>query len=356
MRKTYDEILNSMNQAFYEECGENPENLHEIETRLKSVATELYALSVYGDYILKQAFASTAVGAYLDMHGKMAGITRKSGSVARGRLTFFLEEAADQKVTVPAGTICAVEEQPFIQFFTVQSGAIAAGALSVTLNAVAMEQSSSFNVPAGAVTVIVNPPAAVCSVTNQEAFTGGSGEEGDDAFRSRILESRRVPANGVNANSLASIILQNEEVLDCLITGCDQTNAVNVYVKTRSRSVTDDLRASVTDTLGICQMTGCTLHIFEAAEKAVKIICDVQLYAGYDAAQAAAQFRAAAKAYCAAEKIGSGLSLSALSGALTGIEGVISYTVHSPDEVNAEIPCQCSEYICVSDLEVNCFV
>lgn len=66
MRATYQEITDKMRAAFFDACGEKPENLPELDARFRSVATELYALSVFGDHVQSQVFADTARGADLD--------------------------------------------------------------------------------------------------------------------------------------------------------------------------------------------------------------------------------------------------------------------------------------------------
>lgn len=356
MRMTYEEIIDSMRKAFFEECGKNPQELPEIDVRFKSVATELYALSTYSDFVFQQTFASTATGEYLDYHGELVGLTRKTGSTAQGMLTFSLSEPAEKDITVPSETFCSVAGKPFLQFYTTEAAVIPSGALSVTVPAVSLGHAPENNAAADTVTVIVNPPAYVAAVTNAQAFSGACSDESDAAFRARILDSRRVPRNGVNAVSLANIIMQKDEVLDCLIAGCSSENTVQVYVKTRHKTVNDALRSSIADTLGICRLAGCTLQIDEAQANAVRLICDVQVYAGCDTASAAAQVREAVYQYCSAEKIGRSLSLSGLAAALSDIEGIVTYTVHSPAEQNGEIACKTGEYLVVSSVEVNCFV
>jgi hypothetical protein len=46
MRATYQEITDKMRAAFFDACGEKPEDLPELDARFRSVATELYALFV----------------------------------------------------------------------------------------------------------------------------------------------------------------------------------------------------------------------------------------------------------------------------------------------------------------------
>ena len=90
MRATYQEITDKMRAAFFDACGEKPEDLPELDARFRSVATELYALSVFGDHVQSQVFADTARGADLDRHAADVGLQRKGASAAAGVLTFSL--------------------------------------------------------------------------------------------------------------------------------------------------------------------------------------------------------------------------------------------------------------------------
>ena len=60
--KTYDEILNSMKNTYFEESGSAVEDNSQTLKLLEIVASELYGLSCYADWALKQNFVQTANG------------------------------------------------------------------------------------------------------------------------------------------------------------------------------------------------------------------------------------------------------------------------------------------------------
>lgn len=60
MNLTYEEILENMKKAYFDECKVNVDNMSDLGKRFETVASELFALSCYGDYIFKQAFVQTA--------------------------------------------------------------------------------------------------------------------------------------------------------------------------------------------------------------------------------------------------------------------------------------------------------
>ena len=93
MKSTYNEILQNMKTAYNKELGREIAENSIDEKKLEAIASELYGLSCYGDFILKQAFVQTATGGYLDRHGALRDCKRKLGTKAKGTLTFGINEA-----------------------------------------------------------------------------------------------------------------------------------------------------------------------------------------------------------------------------------------------------------------------
>ena len=178
-----------METQFYNECGEYVKDYPEVELRFKAVASEIYAAHTAADFALKQAFVQTATGEYLDKHAEMRGITRKGASRATGYLSFFVTQEYEENVDIPEGTICSVKDNPLIQFATNYRAFILPGDTGVTIEASALNEGEEYNVPADSITVMVNPPEYIYSVTNQRAFTGGSDPESDESLRQRIIDS-----------------------------------------------------------------------------------------------------------------------------------------------------------------------
>lgn len=355
MKTTYSDIIRRMKTAFYNECGEDSDDLGDISIRFQCVATELYALSTYQNYLEKQLFVSTAEGENLDIQGTLTGIARKTASNAEGELTFSVSEPAQSSISIPKGTVCSKEGEPYIQFSTSEAAAIPAGQTSVTVKAVSLRQASNVNAPAGTVTVMVNPPAGVENVVNEFDFTGGCSAEGDESYRKRILALRAVPPNGVNASSMAAVVETDDRVLSCLITGCDDAGKVNVYVKTRNSAVDDSLKESINDKLGVCAMAGCRIEILPAAKKEVSIVCNVRMYQFQDEEAVSKAVKSAVEDFFSGGIVGQNVSPESVLPLLKEIDGVAECQIYSPSEVNGEIACGTGEYISVSSVEVNCY-
>lgn len=193
LNKTYDEILSSMKSAYFNECGKCCDDNSNTAKRLEAVASELFALSCYGDHIFKQAFVQTATKENLDRHGQLRGCVRKSASKASGYLTFYVEEPATEKIIISKGTVCSVLNMPYIQFATTQSGAIEIGETSATVPADALGTGYAYNAKVGSVTVMVNAPIGISGVRNDTDFSGGYDDESDSAYRVGIRTKKPKP-------------------------------------------------------------------------------------------------------------------------------------------------------------------
>ena len=315
MRATYQEITDKMRAAFFDACGEKPEDLPELDARFRSVATELYALSVFGDHVQSQVFADTARGADLDRHAADVGLQRKGASAAAGVLTFSLAQAAEAAVTVPADTVCSVAGQPYLQFATTKAATIPAGEWTVDVPAVSLGKTTAHNVEPGCITVMVNPPAGIRGVTNANRFSGGAAVETDTALRQRICQVQQVPPNGVNTACLAAAVEQLDRVLSCKVCPGGSDYIVTVYVRSRQGQVDDELRLAVTEKLDILTLAGCFIDVQEAKKQPVQLVCSAQILAGADPATVRSALENQLKELCSARVIGGSLHPSALAAA-----------------------------------------
>lgn len=135
---------------------------------------------------LKIIFPAWADGAWLDLHAKARGLTRKPPNKATGTLLV----TGVSGTTIPAGfrfaspakgSAAAIEYEAVERFDIAESG-------MVEVQIRAIEAGIIGNVPAGAVTLMMTPLKGITSITNQAQITGGTAEEEDDALRTRIDE------------------------------------------------------------------------------------------------------------------------------------------------------------------------
>lgn len=153
-----------------------------------SVVTELYAAI---DDAGRQNLISYARGEYLDAIGDTRGASRIAASPSRVTLAFTLSAAQTRNVIIPAGTRATPDGDIFFatdSALVIQAGQTV-GSVTATCMSVGM-QTSGYAV--GSISTLVDPIAYVASVRNTDESAGGADTESDDAYRTRIRQSRAV--------------------------------------------------------------------------------------------------------------------------------------------------------------------
>ena len=341
-----------MKTAFQAEKGETVKELSDLELRFKAVASEIYSVCAYGDYVLKQGFPQTATGEYLERHAALRGITRKTASRAVGTLTFSLAEALDKSVIVPAGTVCSVSGKPFVQFATDESVEIEAGSLSAEVSATALETGDDHNAEAGSVTVMVNPPDYVYSVTNELPFKGGWDAESDEALRERVISSYGSLRNRVSAASLREIVLSLDEVTDANFES-NQDHIIHLNLKTRDGEISESLRDKINDLLGFATLCSVVVLCTPCREQLFSVSVEVKVYSGYDTEIIEKTVRERITQICSSEKIGQGYNASAVAAACGNIDGVQYINVYFGGYNSSSIYCSARNYLKLKSIEVN---
>lgn len=143
------------------------------------------------DRALSIAFVDTSAGVYLDRHGEIDGLKRKTGTYAKGECTFTGNKGKE----IPIGTLCGTVNG--LLFEVTQAGIIDSNG-SVTLPVQALEIGDQYNVLAGMVDVLPVGISGITGVKNEKGFLGGAEVETDDAFLGRILFHRQKPATSGN--------------------------------------------------------------------------------------------------------------------------------------------------------------
>lgn len=153
-----------------------------------SVVIELYAAL---DEAGRQNLLAYARGDNLDAIGETRGVKRIAASHSQVTLCFTLSAVQTRNVIIPAGTRATPDGDIF--FSTDAALVIQAGATSGSTKATCMTAGAATNgYAAGSIATLVDPIAYVASVMNTDATTGGADAEEDEAYRTRIRQSRAV--------------------------------------------------------------------------------------------------------------------------------------------------------------------
>lgn len=352
MNLTYDEILNAMKTEFANEKGEAVKDLSDLEARFKAVASEIYSVSAYGDYILKQSFPQTATGEFLDRHAALRSITRKTASYASGTITVYRTESSlGNAMSIPKGTVFSVVDKPFIQFATAKAYSLAAESDSVSVSVTALKAGDEHNVKAGTEFTAVNPPAylekAVCSAD----FSGGWDEESDEALRERILSSYKSRKNAVSAEAVRETLLTLRDVTDAAVFP-DTDYKLNVCLKTKDGKISQALKNEVSDMLGFATLCGVSLVFFAAAEQLFDVTIEAKILSGYNASEIESALRKKVSAFCSNEKIGQNYSESAIAAYCSGIDGVAYLNVFLGSNSIKAVACGSHNFLKLGAVEV----
>lgn len=355
MNKTYDEILEDMKNAYFNECGEKAEDNSQLEKRFEAVASELFAVSCYGDYVFKQAFVQTATGENLDNLGAVRNCARKTASTAQGTLTFTVDEPATEKITISKGTVCSAESSAYLQFATTKSATIPVGKTSVTVSAEALDTGYEYNVAVGEITVMVNAPVGINSVVNEVEFSGGYDDESDSAYRSRIINHYAITANGFNPQSVANAVLLLDFVTDCFIPVAETSGDIVAIVATKNNKLTSAQSEQVRKAIGISEVTGAGVDVLVATPQNFSVVVEANVRAGFDKSEVENQIKSIVNEVASACRIGTALQLNTIKKKLSALSEISSYDIYSNDAYGDAVPCNSTSYLYLSNLVVNCF-
>lgn len=355
MNKTYDEILDNMKSTYFNECGERLDDRSQTAKRFEAVASELFALSCYGDYIFRQAFIQTATKDNLDRLGAVRNCKRKEASKAQGMLTFYVDEPAQEKIVIAQNTVCSVEDSPYIQFATTDKGVIEIGESYVIVPAIALSEGYDYNLPSGKITVMVNAPVGVSGVRNDDDFAGGYDNESDSAYRERIMNHYSIESNGLNAQSTANAVLLLDFVTDCFIPNAQTPGEITVVITTKDNRITDLQVQQVENSVGISELTGAAVDVQLAQPQNFSVVIEANIRAGFDKENIKIEIEDIAKEICSACRIGRALPLNKISKQLVAIDGISSFNIYSNDAYGEVVPCDSRGYLYLNNLVVNCF-
>lgn len=354
MSLTYNEILDKMKLAFFNECGKNVSNMSDVELRFKAAASEIYSAWANADYVLKQAFVQTASGKYLDMHAELRGITRKRSAKASGMLSFYVTEPLESDVIIPAGTICSVKGKPQLQFSTQSEAELKAGELTCTVQAEAINDGRESNAGAGEISVMVNPPEFIVGVTNESDFIGGSSDESDLSLRQRVMSSYNILSNAINQASVEELVMTLDDVLDCTVM-LSSKGVLVVCVKTRGNIKAQDLSPEINNLLGFAYLCGVPVYVVPAARLYFTAFAAVKMKPGHDKEALEAKIRERITEACSAEKLGKSVAVSEIMRYLYDIEEAEKIEIRLFPSSNGVSPCVEQMYLCLKELQVEIY-
>lgn len=353
MKFTYNDILSKMKNVYLKNCGKNVYDNSELDLRFKAVASEIFSVASYCEYVIKQGFVQTATNENLDNHAMLRDIKRKVPQKAKGILTFYLKEVYQSDVLVPKGTICSVKDFPFIQYETLNDGIIKRGNLEVDVNAQALDYGFNFNVEKNKITTIVNKPQFVDSVNNKSEFTSGENGESDDALRKRILSSYSARKNGLNKNSIKEAILSIKEIEDANVILNDD-GVFKIYLLTTKENQNRKLEEQIEELIGFLKFYNLPFEYIYSKGKKFTVYVNAKLLNEKSKEDTIEKIKKAVLGVCSRE-IGKSISTNDISKELFKIDNLENFEVDISDNINNVFYTLEDEYPLISNIEVNIY-
>lgn len=354
MRASYDEIIQSMKNAYKNELGEEVMANSITEKKIQAIASELYALSCYGDFILKQAFVQTATGEYLERHGALRDCERRRGTKAKGLLDFGVYEESDSDIVIEKGTVCSKIFEPLIQYSTDETVVLKAGEKRIAVACTALENGEKYNAETGEVCMLVNPPSGIGYVCNYKPVIGGSDDESDGALRKRIMSTFKIPLNFFNKSAIELEIKNIDDYKDCSIKQSDEAGKVKVIVSC-PRTLGDEDLQKVKKAFPQSELFGVEIQLEEAKKTHVSIKVKANVDAVTDRTAQTKEIYDKLYEILSRNKINYSISLDELRKAALKIDSVQSIEISGTNVMGENIVCGSDSYILLDKLEVELY-
>ena len=327
--RTVEVIYEALRAACEERCGCVIGDSCDMAVRLYAAAAQIQALEVQAEWVARQSFPQTAEGEMLDRHAETRGITRQGAERAEGVLRFSVSQAAASDLTIPAGSVCLTRGGE--AFETCGEGVLKAGDLSVDIPARAVEAGAAGNVAAGRIALMSPYPAGIQRCTNPAAFAGGRDSEGDEALRTRVLESFRRLPNGANAAFYEAASLGHSGVAAAKAVGRARgTGTVNVYLTSPAGMPSQALLAEVEADLAERREIAVDVKVLAPGTATVNVAAAVKPEAERSFAEVKAAVEEAVRARFTGALLGKGVLLAELGSLIYGVEGVANCRLAAP--------------------------
>lgn len=138
--------------------------------------------------VLRNLFLMTAAGPFVDLYAAALRLQRKDATAATGKIT-FTKSAADNTVTIPAGTVIQTERinGTIYSVATTRQAVIPAGTASALIDVTATDSGAAFNLAPGYYQILPKAIDGIAAVRNDEDWltTPGADRESDDELKDR---------------------------------------------------------------------------------------------------------------------------------------------------------------------------
>ncbi|WP_375591708.1 baseplate J/gp47 family protein [Chitiniphilus eburneus] len=291
--------------------------------RASSVASAVEGLYQHQAWIVRQIFPDTADTAYLELHARVRGLSRKPPVAALGTLQVTGVPGA----AVPVGLALLAGAQ---RYTTTAASVIDAGGVA-TVTAAADVAGTAANLGAPLAATLNAAPAGVASQAVLLTMVGGVDTETDAALLARLLELIRRPPAGGNRYDYRRWALEVPGVTAAYVYPLRRgLGTVDVVVTAADGLPSAETLAAVQEYIDdVRPVTARNCLILAPTPRVVNVVAHVAL-SGLTPAAAEAQIRAAVEAYFAALAPGERCIRSRIEALVSDVPGVVDRALSQP--------------------------
>ena len=327
--KTVEEIYGALCADFAQRTGLEAGGDGDLAVRLYAVAAQVQALYVQTDWVGRQCFPQTAAGEFLDRHAQLRGLARRQAAQAEGTIRFQCDAAASSDLDIPLGTVCMTAG--LVRFETTEAAVLGAGETYVDVPARAVEPGTGGNVAAGSILTMAVAPVGVSRCTNPAPFTGGTGTEGDEELRQRVLETFQRLPNGANAAFYQQGALSYPGVAAAVVLPRSRgTGTVDVVVATAEGVPEEELLDGLEAWFDERREIAVDVAVRAPETQTVNLSLSVKAAEGADFTEVSGRVEAAIENWFGGERLGQDVLLARLGALLFSVDGVANYAITAP--------------------------
>lgn len=290
-----------------------------------------------------QAYITTATGTGLDNKGSDLGVKRKQATPAQWYFTFTKNQASNQQITIPQGTVITTLPQPSVDPITFKTDAasyLPAGTLSVTISGTCQQSGSSGNIAVNTPLLIGSATPGIDGVQLNSLTNGtyGNDVEIDSAYRTRLLAALASKAQGT-ISWYKETALSVTGVQNVLVNPQGRgAGTVDIYIVATGNALpTTSLISTVQSTIDAGRIITDDAKVFSPTGTTVNETISIKVASGYDLNQTASSVQTAITNYINNLGIGGG-SLGALyqaqvNAVALGVSGVVNITSNTQPDI-----------------------
>lgn len=335
MLYSYDEILERMENKYFELTGHEAEECGDIGIRLKLLAGELYSLQSNFDWLKRQMLFTTATGEQLDMYAMQRGIKRIKGNKSSGELVVVLDNALDYEMEIPKGTICTTADGS-LNFIIDEATKVLKGSVRTICRASAEHTGKKYNVSKNTITTMVTYFSAGMYIENGTAFTGGTDDETDEELRKRIEATYRNISNGANAAYYCSLAESVDGVQSAaVIESSSGDGSASIYVAGRGGLCDQESLSKVTKVIKDGKCIGHNIRVLNATTSLYNVSIKVSVKSGFDTQKVIADVENGIRNYFKSLRVGQGVILAEIGCIIMNTDGVENYVFNNMQDKSA---------------------